>query len=570
MNNKILSIALAACMAGTLSSCDDFLTPSNKSNVTDDQYFSQKSGFETLVNNSYEHLRDIYTNKAFCTWFEAGTDMYISARTNISDPYQKYETLDAEDGDNKTLYFDCYTGIRHANAVKAYAAKASLLDKAYLDKRVDEARVIAAHYYYLLVNCYGGVPLMKTFVETASTGYPRSTTEETYDYIISELESVVANNNLEASTAANGGGRVSMESAKGLLAQVYLSAAWDLNKKEYFAKAADMADQVIRNRALTTSFADLWKADGSGDDNEEFIWDVEYDHATANNKVNGGNSWSTWYSNYLGGNEDDIKATSSEFVPSLYALHCFEKGDQRYDATFMKELPMVAKGNSAHTGYWTWYKNGESLKGYPVQRYYRAWYETDADVEAWRALDPDNRKDTYVIPMDTTTVECEQMNGAVKTYEEMVKQVFGGSVCRKFDDASTAAKVGSTDYRDIHIMTLSEMYLVAAEAYFKAGDITKALARLNMVRHRAGLADAQTIDIDAILKERACEMFGNSLRWIDLRRTQTLIEHNNLHNPDIAGEAALRIGKKLLRPIPQAAIDANNLLTSDDQNEGYK
>ena len=34
------------------------------------------------------------------------------------------------------------------------------------------------------------------------------------------------------------------------------------------------------------------------------------------------------------------------------------------------------KGNAAGTGYWTWYKNGESLKGYHVVRYYSAWYET--------------------------------------------------------------------------------------------------------------------------------------------------------------------------------------------------
>ena len=86
---------------------------------------------------------------------------------------------------------------------------------------------------------------------------------------------------------------------------------------------------------MTTPFASLWKADGSGDDNAEFLWDVEYDLATANNTTSGGTEWSGYYCNYLGGAEDPIKATTSSYVPTLYALHCFQKGDLRYDATFL-------------------------------------------------------------------------------------------------------------------------------------------------------------------------------------------------------------------------------------------
>ena len=60
------------------------------------------------------------------------------------------------------------------------------------------------------------------------------------------------------------------------------------------------------------------------------------------------------------------------------------------------------------------------------------------------------------------------------------------------------------------------MYLVAAEAYLKAGDNNKALARLNEVHQRAGLAALTgTITIDNILDESACENFGNCARgWI--------------------------------------------------------
>ncbi len=569
MKKILYSIALAACCVGTMTSCSDFLDASNKSNVTDKQTFATKEGFNSLVNDAYQHLQNVYAAPLFTSCFSAGTDMYADARNKMNEALNTYEILTPENEDITDLYTYLYSGIRAANSVSYYAQTAQV-DEKTKGQLVGEARVLAAYEYYLLVNNFGGVPIMKDFLTTADTGYPKSSAADVYAYIISELEDVIGKNVLQASTATKGGGRISQETAKAILAKTYLSAAWDLNKQEYFSKAATLADEVIAGRRLTTPFAKLWKADGSGDDNEEFLWDVEYDLATANNTTSGGTEWSSYYCNYLGGNEDNIKATTSSYVPTLYALHCFKKGDQRYDATFMKELPDINKGNAANTGYWTWYKNGESLVGKPVTRYYSAWYETDADFEAWKAIDPANRANTYRIPMDSQSKEAQNMDGRDMEYYDNQQLVYGSSPCKKFDDSKTAKTEKNTCYRDIHIITLPEMYLVAAEAYLKAGDNPKALARLNEVHQRAGLsALTGTITIDDILDENACENFGNEARWMDLRRTQTLVTRCTKYNHEMGDKAAQYIGKKLLRPIPQAAIDANDQLTLADQNPGY-
>ena len=569
MKKILYSVALAACCMGTMTSCSDFLDASNKSNVTDKQTFATKEGFNSLVNDAYQHLQNVYAASLFTSCFSAGTDMYADARNKMNEALNTYEILTPENEDITDLYTYLYAGIRAANSVSYYAQTAQV-DEKTKGQLVGEARVLAAYEYYLLVNNFGGVPIMKGFLTTAGTGYPKSSAEDVYAYIISELEDVIGKNVLQASTATKGGGRISQETAKAILAKTYLSAAWDLNKQEYFSKAATLADEVIAGRKLTTPFAELWKADGSGDDNEEFLWDVEYDLATANNTTSGGTEWSGYYCNYLGGGEDPIKATTSSYVPTIYALHCFKKGDQRYDATFMKELPDMNKGNAAGTGYWTWYKNGESLVGKPVTRYYSAWYETDADFEAWKAIDPANRANTYRIPMDSQTKEAQDMSGLDKDYYDNQLLVYGSSPCKKFDDSQTASNQKNTCYRDIHIITLPEMYLVAAEAYLKAGDNPKALARLNEVHQRAGLpALTGTITIDDILDENACENFGNEARWMDLRRTQTLVTRCTKYNHEMGDKAAQYIGKKLLRPIPQAAIDANDQLTLADQNPGY-
>lgn len=569
MKKILYSVVLAACCMGTMTSCSDFLDASNKSNVTAKQSFATKEGLNNLVNDAYQHLQNVYAAPLFTSCFSAGTDMYADARNKMNEALNTYETLTPENTDIKNLYTYLYSGIRAANSVSYYAQTAQVDDKTK-SQLIGEARVLAAYEYYLLVNNFGGVPIMKDFLTTADTGYPKSSAADVYAYIISELEEVISKNVLQASTATKGGGRISQETAKAILAKTYLSAAWDLNKQDYFSKAAALADEVIAGRKLTTPFAKLWKADGSGDDNEEFLWDVEYDLATANNTTSGGTEWSGYYCNYLGGNEDNIKATTSSYVPTLYALHCFKKGDQRYDATFMKELPDINKGNAAGTGYWTWYKNGESLVGKPVTRYYSAWYETDADFEAWKAIDPANRANTYRIPMDSQTKEAQNMDGKDMDYYDNQQLVYGSSPCKKFDDSKTAKTEKNTCYRDIHIITLPEMYLVAAEAYLKAGDNPKALARLNEVHQRAGLpALTGTVTIDDILDENACENFGNEARWMDLRRTQTLVTRCTKYNHEMGDKAAQYIGKKLLRPIPQAAIDANDQLTLADQNPGY-
>lgn len=569
MKKILYSVALAACCMGTMTSCSDFLDASNKSNVTAKQSFATKEGLNNLVNNAYQHLQNVYAAPLFTSCFSAGTDMYADARNKMNEALNTYETLTPENTDIENLYTYLYSGIRAANSVSYYAQTAQV-DEKTKGQLVGEARVLAAYEYYLLVNNFGGVPIMKDFLTTADTGYPKSSAADVYAYIISELEDVISKNVLQASTATKGGGRISQETAKAILAKTYLSAAWDLNKQEYFSKAAALADEVIAGRRLTTPFAKLWKADGSGDDNEEFLWDVEYDLATANNTTSGGTEWSGYYCNYLGGNEDPIKATTSSYVPTLYALHCFKKGDLRYDATFMKELPDMNNGNAAGTGYWTWYKNGESLVGKPVTRYYSAWYETDADFEAWKAIDPANRANTYRIPMDSQTKEAQNMDGSDMEYYDNQQLVCSSNPCKKFDDSKTATTEKNTCYRDIHIITLPEMYLVAAEAYLKAGDNPKALARLNEVHQRAGLsALTGTITIDDILDESACENFGNEARWMDLRRTQTLVTRCTKYNHEMGDKAAQYIGKKLLRPIPQAAIDANDQLTLADQNPGY-
>jgi hypothetical protein len=137
----------------------------------------------------------------------------------------------------------------------------------------------------------------------------------------------------------------------------------------------------------------------------------------------------------------------------------------------------------------------------------------------------------------------------------------------------TVAEVQSA--RDAFVIRLAEMYLVAAEAEFKLGNLGKAAELINVVRSRAAVAGKTEemeisegdLSIDFILDERAREFAGEQLRWFDLKRTGKLVERVALHNPTAKPYVK---DFHVNRPIPQKQIDAVTNKTEFIQNQGYQ
>jgi hypothetical protein len=159
---------------------------------------------------------------------------------------------------------------------------------------------------------------------------------------------------------------------------------------------------------------------------------------------------------------------------------------------------------------------------------------------------------------------------------------------KKFDDAAADFTNKANDYRDIVVLHVSDLYLIAAEAYLMAGQSGQALDKINAVRSRAGLAALSSFssykpeysttgsftikDIDLILDERARELYAEGHRWMDLRRTKQLVRYNVQFSEYIANEAAMANNKgeiKWYRPIPANEISANTGISQEDQNPGY-
>lgn len=124
---------------------------------------------------------------------------------------------------------------------------------------------------------------------------------------------------------------------------------------------------------------------------------------------------------------------------------------------------------------------------------------------------------------------------------------------------------GVTNQDDSNVLRVSEMFLIRAEANFRAGSAVGAtpVSDINRTRVRAGLTPLVSISsIDDILLERRKELCFEGLRRLDLLRNNLPLRSAGM--ADVA--KATPTSDKVVFPIPQRERDNNPNLV---QNSGY-
>ena len=167
-------------------------------------------------------------------------------------------------------------------------------------------------------------------------------------------------------------------------------------------------------------------------------------------------------------------------------------------------------------------------------------------------------------------------DGTIKTGVDFVN-------FNKYRDPDRAAAKDQPGYKDIIVMRLAEMYLIAAEAEHQLGNNDEAARYINVLRTRAAVktpvdytAQMQVtgaqIDDDFILAERARELAGEHLRWFDVKRikngqngAENFSDYIKRMNPDIT----LVEDYHRLRPIPIAEMQSLQNAEEFGQNFGY-
>lgn len=544
-------IILLGLFVTLFSSCNDYIEEESLSNVPADPTYKTASGFQLLINSNYASLKNIYGGAPWL--FCSGTDMYAEGRTPEPAGLADYTLLIPSSVGVEQLYKSCYQTIQSVNKTIYYSTITE--QNANVPVLVGEAKFIRANAYFLLVQTYGGVPIVDENITSAMLAFDRNTAEEVYTHIIKDLEESLASVGTAAYASA---GKVNKRAVNDLLAKVYLTRGYEtFGTASDFTKAATYADAAIAGQSLNIPFADLFKATttSNNDLNAETIFSVQYSVAsTSTSPTTLGNNQFYYFGPYLGGSETNgAPLRSYNLCPTAYALGLYEKGDTRWNATFMTEIFEYKRPTDGKTVLYTpYYDTSIPVADLRVRHFYEPKWFTATDKANYMATSKRSANFVYH-PWGEYTAEHTLIDNR-DCYTIPVK---------KFDDPTptTPNTAGNVSTRDIILSRLSETYLIAAEAYLKAGQSGTGLDRLNEVRRRAGVANAiaAEFNIDYILDERGRELLGEYKRWFDLKRTGTLVARASAHNYKVKAANFVGVGGnlKILRPIPQLALDLN-------------
>ena len=570
---KIKILLFTGLLGAFLMGCEKKLIEEPRSILTPD-FFSTTQGFQQGLDAAYAGMRLFWGNQDYFTVTVIGTDEFKRGIDGNSDINVYSSGYTASTGVVNANWRNAYTFINTCNGIIDNAANVDLAD-ATKKKMVAEAKFLRANYYFILVQFWGDVTLNTTFQSGPNTSAKRDPMSEVYKFIIKDLN--------EAVEDLPGGlikdqlpGKVTKAAAQHVLAKVYLTKGGSLaSEPSDYTNAYTIAKNLIDNRASfgLTLLPDFAKVFEEGNEaNNEVIWSVQH---TSNLAFNGPNN--SGVSNFSADNVlnhmwvPQYERQGGMIRSTLYGRPYIRCTPTRWltDTVFKERVNDTRYGKTFQT---VWYANDPATPStYPK-------WPTPLPAGAPAVAVAGQLKfgfgDTaiYMPGTDRTNAQIAASRPLLippRNYSNALSPYM-----MKYNDTKRA-NLNFPSIRPVIAFRLAETYLIAAEAAFRTGNMGDAVTYLNAIRTRAAYPSgnvaamqitAADVTIDFILDERSRELCGELVRWLDLVRTGKLLERVKLHNP----EAAINIlPKHILRPIPQAQIDAVTTGTPYGQNPGW-
>jgi hypothetical protein len=259
-------------------SCEDFLEVPNQENVSEEDFLSNPENAKQLINGVYNKLLDFEMYSFSWIGMTSITSDDADKGSIPSDTGADKDKLDALNFEASSLSFNQvyrsrYDGIRRANQAIAYINN-STIDQTLKNRLIGECKFLRALWYFDLVRCFGGVPLVTTVIDfndvelVNEVVFKRKSKAETYSQIESDLLEAIQTLPLKSQYGSNDLGRATKGAAEALLAKAYLY-------QEKWQDAYTMASNVETSGQynLMPNYADVWKE--IGENKQESIFEVQ-------------------------------------------------------------------------------------------------------------------------------------------------------------------------------------------------------------------------------------------------------------------------------------------------------
>lgn len=502
---KISSLLLAGALAIPVAGCDSFLTPDPETFSSSANYYTEPGQFEQSVVGLYGDLRGIFGGN----WRTLGglrsdlvTLQYnpgVPGFTFVLDEFAE----DANDNNIQGQWNNVFNTIFDANVILTRIESVDFPDPAQKAKLVAEAKFIRALAMWQGLQFWGlgdgwdpahlAIPIISEEITDPTKAFDleRATVQQVYDFIVADLSGSWKDLPARGSSGASGAnaGRITQGAARTLL-----GATYQLNPGDAAKALAEFQAVEAMGYKLQSDFRQVFSP--ANKNNSESILEIQYNVALDNgglrqnlvpdmsplNAAGGGNGGNPQRVAVYGG------SGNGSYMPAPDYILSFAGADPSRPAT-----PF----DKRYTGGVGAFCPGSGVSGVLGVADVRV--STQGPNSLWPDMNVPELRDpqTHAVRQD-----CISYFTKWRWPESMTQS--------------------GRDNNNWIVFRLADVLLREAEAQWRLGQPTQALAALNKVRDRAGLLPLAGLSgsalRDAILQERAWELGGEGWRWFDLKR----------------------------------------------------
>lgn len=484
MKHNLLKVLGLTAAVLAFSSCEDFLHRPSEDSFTVGDYYQNDTQLEQGVNYLYS-----------APWYDIIRFFIYDSETMCGNVYMgqsAYSTLTANgtDGDLKSMSYSLWSVNAHCNTVINNILNSDgNVSQAKKEQCIGEALTWKAMAYFFLVRTFGDVPIIHDNTEIIKDAsyneVHKVRKQDVYEYVIMTLEKALEF--LPKNAYIGAYNRIDYYAAEGLLAKVYLAKAGvegTLNSED-LQKAATYAKDVIENsgRTLTPKYSDVFRLspkvyNATGEALISWLWTSTSGIWTAQNSIQSdvgltgfdefGDLWGDWKG-------------PSVALQDLFGVSAAENPQTRLNNDDRRPATMMMFGDQYD---YFWQDHG----GFDFYRFFFDKSYCTGTSGAWQCASGAN----------------------------YAKHLYGND-----NDHFTALGVHASNMCNqlpTHILRLSDVYLVYAEASLLSGDAATALTYVNKVRERANAALLEEVTIQDIWKERRLELALEGDNWYDFVR----------------------------------------------------
>ena len=504
-----------------MTSCDSELDIEKHGNLGSmDTYYINDENVESATASMYLQLRSNYYNW-FMTKNMLADDVWCgggSRGDNAEMEKLNEYTFGTDHSMVESLYSGLYSIIYKANLITDKVQG----ETAVMKRAINEAKVVRALAHFELVTLWGTAPVVNHLLGTEEYRQPNSTPADHWAQIEADLTEAINSGTLPSKSSVNDqetGIRITKETAQAFLGKAYLFQGKN-------AEAAAMLDNVINSGkyALYT-----------GDYDQQF-------HAAANNNC--------------------------ESIFELQKRNDTEQLWNQMDMTFIMQGWRTDKisysGQALNV-------LAQGMYGFNNPR--KSLY--DAFV-AWEGANGYRLNKTLMTYAQANAFGITVQTGAYLYGHE--GYFMWKNQAWKEDCVTDMSYFQVGEYTDLKVMRYAEVLLLAAEAHLQAGNASKALEYVNLIRTRAKLSPLTSVTLNDIKTEKRLELCNECVRYQDLVRWGDAATamgtqgkdvpvygvdgvHWNFHNDNYGFKE-----KNNLLPIPLKEIELNPNMT---QNTGW-